>query len=69
MRLRLSRSQARVPQRALSFGRELEPLTAADIERVSKFEDRGHHIAKMWNYYLGEGRKAGVIPGDWAVEL
>ncbi len=54
---------------ALSFGRELVPLTAEDIARVGEYEDRSHHIRKMWNYYAGEGRKAGVIPEGWDVRL
>ena len=51
------------------FGSELEPLTPDELARVGEYEDRTHHIAKMWNYYLVEGRKAGVIPGDWEVGL
>ena len=54
---------------ALSFSSELEPLTAEDLARVQKFMDRDHHITKMWNYYVNEGRKSGVIPEDWEVTL
>ena len=54
---------------ALSFGRELEPLTAQDLARVQEFMERDHHIAKMWNYYVNEGRKSGVIPDGWDVTL
>lgn len=59
----------KVMKEALSFSSELEPLTAEDLARVRKFMDRDHHIAKMWNYYVNEGRKSGVIPEDWAVTL
>ena len=54
---------------ALSFGRELEPLTAQDLARVQEYMERDHHIAKMWNYYVAEGRKSGAIPDDWEVAL
>ena len=54
---------------ALSFGSELEPLTAEDLARVHEFEDRNHHIGKMWNYYVNEGRKSGIIPDTWDVRL
>jgi ribulose-5-phosphate 4-epimerase/fuculose-1-phosphate aldolase len=54
---------------ALSFGEALEPLTAEDLARVEEFIDRDHHVTKMWNYYVNEGRKAGVIPEDWDIRL
>jgi L-ribulose-5-phosphate 4-epimerase len=54
---------------ALAFGDDLEPITAEDLARVGEYEDRPHHTAKMWNYYVGEGRKAGVLPDDWDVKL
>jgi ribulose-5-phosphate 4-epimerase/fuculose-1-phosphate aldolase len=54
---------------ALAFGDELMPITAEEIARVGEYEDRAHHIRKMWNYYAGEGRKANVLPDDWDVEL
>jgi ribulose-5-phosphate 4-epimerase/fuculose-1-phosphate aldolase len=54
---------------ALAFGGELMPITAEEIARVGEYEDRAHHIRKMWNYYAGEGHKANVLPGDWDVEL
>ena len=54
---------------ALSFGRDLEPINAEDLARVREFEDRDHHVAKMWNYYVNEGRKSGVIPESWDVRI
>ncbi len=54
---------------ALSFSSEIEPLTAQDLARVEKFNDRDHHIEKMWNYYVNEGRKSGAIPDGWDVTL
>ena len=48
---------------------ELDPLTPEEIARVEEFEERSHHIAKMWNYYVTEGRKSGAIPDGWDVTL
>lgn len=60
---------ARCQKEALSLGRELDPLTPAEIERVEKYEDRDHHVRKMWNYYAGEGVKKGAIPTGWDIRL
>ena len=54
---------------AQAFGDDIRPITAEELSRVSEYEDRSHHIAKMWNYYVGEGRKAGLLPKDWDVKL
>lgn len=54
---------------ALSFGDEILPLTAEELERVGQYEERDHHVRKMWNYYATEGRKSGVIPQDWDIRL
>ena len=54
---------------ALAFGSEIEPLTAEELARVGEYEERNHHIRKMWNYYVTEGQKSGVIPEDWEVGL
>ncbi|MGY9005086.1 MAG: class II aldolase/adducin family protein [Alphaproteobacteria bacterium] len=54
---------------ARSFGDEIVPLTEAELARVGQYEDRDHHIEKMWNYYVNEGRKGGALPQDWDVRL
>jgi ribulose-5-phosphate 4-epimerase/fuculose-1-phosphate aldolase len=54
---------------ALAFGSEIEPLGSEELERVGEYEDRVHHIAKMWNYHVIEGRKSGAIPDGWDVSL
>jgi ribulose-5-phosphate 4-epimerase/fuculose-1-phosphate aldolase len=54
---------------ALAFGDELVPITAEELARVGEYEDRAHHIRKMWNYYASEGHKADILPDDWDVEL
>ncbi|HEX9808008.1 MAG TPA: class II aldolase/adducin family protein [Alphaproteobacteria bacterium] len=60
---------ARAQKEALALGGELDPLTPEELARVHEYEDRTHHIRKMWNYYVGEGRKAGVLPEGWDVAL
>jgi L-ribulose-5-phosphate 4-epimerase len=60
---------ARTQKEALQLGRELDPLTPAEIARVEKYEDRDHHVRKMWNYYAGQGVKKGAIPAGWDVAL
>ncbi len=54
---------------ALSFGREIMPLTAEELARVGQYEERDHHVRKMWNYYANEGRKSGAIPEGWDIGL
>ena len=54
---------------ARSFGDEIVPLTEEELARVGEYEDRDHHIEKMWNYYVNEGRKGGALPQDWDVRL
>lgn len=54
---------------ALSFGEDIRPITKEELARVGEYEDRAHHIRKMWNYYVGEGRKAGLVPEGWDVRL
>lgn len=60
---------AKAQKEALLLGRDLDPLTPEEIARVQEYEDRDHHIAKMWNYYVAEGRKSDIIPEDWDVGL
>lgn len=54
---------------ALSFGGTLAPVTDGDIERVMTTADREHRVRKSWNYYVAQGRRAGVLPRDWEVAL
>ncbi len=59
----------RALKEALAFGSDIEPLTADDLARVGQYEDRTHHIAKMWNYYVNQGRESGALPASWNVRL
>jgi L-ribulose-5-phosphate 4-epimerase len=43
------------------------PLNQAEIAEFSSDFDRGRHIAKLWEYYVGRGRAAGVLPAEWTL--
>jgi L-ribulose-5-phosphate 4-epimerase len=60
---------AKQQKEALQLGQELDPLGPEEIARVHEYEDREHHIRKMWNYYVGEGVKKGAIPESWDARL
>ena len=60
---------ARAQIQALSIGGELDPLTPEEIAMINKTEDRDHHIAKLWNYFVNKGRKEGNIDESWDVLL
>lgn len=54
---------------AQSIGSELDPLTPDEMARINKTEDRDHHVAKLWNYYVNKGRKEGAIDESWDVTM
>jgi ribulose-5-phosphate 4-epimerase/fuculose-1-phosphate aldolase len=41
------------------------PLSEAEIAAFCHDFDRDRHIAKLWEYYVGRGRAAGVLPAAW----
>ncbi|MGE3247184.1 MAG: class II aldolase/adducin family protein [Beijerinckiaceae bacterium] len=49
---------------AMAIGK-LKPLSAEDIESFSREFKRQRHIDKLWRYYVGNMRKAGIVPADW----
>ena len=51
---------------AASMGR-VRPLTAKEIETFLRGVRRGHHIKKLWNYYVRGAMAKGLIPEDWSV--
>ena len=56
---------AKQQKEALQLSRNLDPIDQSELARVHEYEDRDHHIRKMWNYYVGEGVKKGAIPEGW----
>ena len=41
------------------------PLNAAEIADFCEDFDRDRHIGKLWEYYVGRGRAAGLLPQSW----
>jgi ribulose-5-phosphate 4-epimerase/fuculose-1-phosphate aldolase len=41
------------------------PLNAAEMAEFAHDFDRDRHIGKLWTYYVGRGRAAGVLSQDW----
>jgi L-ribulose-5-phosphate 4-epimerase len=50
--------------RAKLLGKVL-PLTEAEIAAFHHDFKRDRHIPKLWTYYVGRGRAAGVLPPGW----
>lgn len=50
--------------RAASLG-TVVPLNASEIADFLREFDRPRHIAKLWHYYVGRGRAAGLLPTSW----
>jgi ribulose-5-phosphate 4-epimerase/fuculose-1-phosphate aldolase len=43
------------------------PLTEAEMAEFCSDFDRGRHIDKLWEYYVGRGRASGILPAGWAL--
>lgn len=56
---------ARALMQVLQTGRRPLPLTKAEIEAIDRHEIREFHISKLWKYYVGKGRAAGILPREW----
>lgn len=50
----------------LRAGKAPAPLTAAEIEGLVKHERRGHHLRKLFGYYLEKSRD--TLPADWDID-
>jgi L-ribulose-5-phosphate 4-epimerase len=58
---------AEAAYRAAALGAVI-PLSAAEIADFLRDFDRTRHIAKLWAYYAGRGRRSGRLPDAWALE-
>ena len=56
---------AKAQLQVMNAGAKPVPLSAKEIEQILKLEDRPHHVAKMWNYYVRKGLAAGTVEKDW----
>jgi len=59
---------ARALYLASSLG-TVTPLTPAEIGALRAKANRTQHAAKLWEYYLGLGVKAGAVPEEWVARL
>jgi L-ribulose-5-phosphate 4-epimerase len=41
------------------------PLSAGETASFQRDFNRERHIAKLWEYYAGRGRKSGLFPAEW----
>lgn len=57
---------AEAAYRAAALG-AVVPLTAAEIAGFLLDFDRARHIAKLWAYYAGRGRRSGRLPDAWGL--
>lgn len=49
----------------MNAGAKPKPLTDAEIEKILSLDDRPHHVAKMWNYYIRKGLAGGTVEKNW----
>jgi L-ribulose-5-phosphate 4-epimerase len=46
---------------ASQLGREVEPLSAQEMDDFAATFNRGRHARKLWTYYVGQGKDKGII--------
>jgi ribulose-5-phosphate 4-epimerase/fuculose-1-phosphate aldolase len=63
------KENATAQMQALQAGAKPMPLTEAEIAQIERMEMRDWHIKKLWNYYVRNGLKDGVLPRDWSDAL
>jgi L-ribulose-5-phosphate 4-epimerase len=56
---------AEAAYRAGALGRVI-PLSDAEMAGFLRDFDRDRHVAKLWTYYVGRGRRSGRLPDAWA---
>jgi L-ribulose-5-phosphate 4-epimerase len=49
---------------ACALGRVL-PLSEREMDDFARSFKRDKHVAKLWTYYVGRGREAGLLPSAW----
>lgn len=56
---------AKAQSEAMAMGAEIEPLTDAEMEIILKTDAREHHNKKLWQYYVSNGLKSGILDKAW----
>ena len=49
---------------AAALGRVI-PLSEREMDDFERAFKRGAHVKKLWTYYIGRGREAGLVPPAW----
>ena len=49
---------------AAALGRVI-PLSEREMDDFARTFKRDKHVAKLWTYYIGRGREAGLVPAAW----
>jgi ribulose-5-phosphate 4-epimerase/fuculose-1-phosphate aldolase len=52
----------------LRAGQEPEPLSDGELEKLVRYERRGHHVHKIWDHYITKAREEGVVPTHWEID-
>jgi hypothetical protein len=56
---------AEAAYRAAALGPVI-PLSNAELAGFLRDFDRDRHVAKLWKYYVGRGRRSGRLPEAWS---
>jgi ribulose-5-phosphate 4-epimerase/fuculose-1-phosphate aldolase len=56
---------AQAQMQVMNAGARPKPLTEKEIEQILSLDDRAHHVAKMWNYYIRKGLAGGTVEKGW----
>ena len=56
---------AKAQSEAMSMGAEIEQLTDEEMAILLKTEAREHHNGKLWQYYVTNGLKSGLLEKSW----
>lgn len=56
---------AKAQSEAMAMGAEIEALTEQEMEIILKTDARDHHNKKLWEYYVTNGIKSGLLEKSW----
>jgi L-ribulose-5-phosphate 4-epimerase len=56
---------AKAQAETLAMNAGLEPLTDEEMDIILRTEAREHHNKKLWQYYVTNGKKSGILDKSW----
>jgi L-ribulose-5-phosphate 4-epimerase len=59
---------AKAQAETLAMNAGLEPLTDEEMDIILKTEAREHHNKKLWQYYVTNGKKSGILDKSWDLD-